>query len=133
VQAVLDRAPPGEHYLLAPDARLLELAIVWLRGGAPDDDTIALLDRILRHSNPYVKWELLQDPPSDERLLGGMFHVLAEHWGWQEDTARDWLRRLEGTAAFEAARRRSGVASLDEDEALEGEGEGEGDGDDEMN
>jgi hypothetical protein len=42
-----------------------------------------------------------------------MFHVLAERWSWQEDTARDWLRRLEGTSAFEAARQRAGVAALD--------------------
>jgi hypothetical protein len=114
VQAIVDRAPPGDAGLLAPDMGLLELAIPWLREGELDDETIALFDQMLRHASRHVKWDLLEEPPADERLLGGMFYVLCERWDWHAEMARDWLRQREGTAAFEAARRRAGVASLDE-------------------
>ena len=59
-------------------------------------DMVALFDRMLRHSNYHVKWELLQEPPDDDRLIGGMFHVLAERWGWQERTAQEWLAQVGG-------------------------------------
>jgi hypothetical protein len=42
--------------------------------------------------------------------------------------AREWLRQVEGTAAFEAARQRAGIASLDPaDPAGEGEADGAAD------
>jgi hypothetical protein len=130
VQDVVDRAPPGEQNLLAPDARLLELAIRWLCEGEIDDATLALLDRVLRHGNPHVKWALLEAPPDEPRLLGGMFYVLAERWSWQEEAAREWLSQLEGTQAFEAARRRAGVAWVAADQG-DGGAEGGEDGGDE--
>jgi hypothetical protein len=77
VQDVVERAPSGEQRLRAPDARLLEVAIPWLREGELHDATIALFDRLLRHGNPHVKWDLLEAPPEDARLLGGMFYVLS--------------------------------------------------------
>lgn len=117
VRDVMDRARSGGANLLDPDTRLLEHAVPWLLGGALDDDTIALFDRMLRHSNHHVKWELLQEPPDDERLLGGMFHVLAERWGWQENTARAWLRQFEGSDAYEVARRRVDASGASDDEA----------------
>jgi hypothetical protein len=48
----------------------------------------------------------LHEPPLDERLIGGMFHVLGERWGWQEETARTWLAKFRGTARYELERRR---------------------------
>ena len=74
-----------------------------LRAEPLDDDVIALFDRMLRHSNYHVKWELLLEPPRDERLIGGMFHVLGEKWGWQEKAAKKWLARFRGTPAYEAS------------------------------
>jgi hypothetical protein len=71
-----------------------------------DDQVIALFDRMLRHPSYHVKWELLQDPPLDERLIAGMFHVLGERWGWQEETAKAWLKKFRGTALYELERRR---------------------------
>jgi hypothetical protein len=60
-----------------------------------------------------------------------MFYVLSVRWDWQVAAARDWLRQLEGTAPFEAARRRAGVTSLDEDEEdVGGNGESGGPTDD---
>jgi hypothetical protein len=69
---------------------------------------------MLRHSNFHVKWELLQAPPADPRLIGGMFHVLGERWGWQEKAAKEWLGHYQGTAAYEAERRRVGSPDPDE-------------------
>jgi hypothetical protein len=103
VRAVLDRVRGGGH-LLDPETRLLESAVGALRDGPLDADTAALFDRMLRHANHQVKWELLQSPPRDERLIGGMLHVLGEHRGWQEIAAREWLSRYAGTAAYEAER-----------------------------
>ncbi len=111
---VIERARPhGE--LLEPDSRLLEAAVIALRTGALDADTIALFDRMLRHANPQVKWELLQDPPDDDRLIGGMFVVLAAKWGWQHSTAVEWLTAREGSPAFEEERKRAGVTTLASD------------------
>jgi hypothetical protein len=63
-----------------------------------------------------VKWELLQSPPHDARLIGGMFHVLGERWGWQEKTAKEWLAHYQGTPAYELERRRAGSPDLDDEE-----------------
>ena len=104
---VIARAHPGGGNLLDPDTRVLEAAVPWLRTRELDAATLALFERMLRHPNHHVKWELLQDPPDDERLLGGMLHVAAERWGWQEQTAKLWLSQFEGTPAFEEARRRA--------------------------
>jgi suppressor of fused len=89
--AVIDHARPAGQDLLDPEARLLETAVSALLDGPLDDDTIALFDRMLRHDNHRVKWELLQSPPRDKRLIGGMIHVLGEGWGWQETAAKQWL------------------------------------------
>jgi hypothetical protein len=64
---------------------------------------------MLRHSNPHVKWKLVEDAPKDPRLLGGMFHVLSEDWGWQADHAAVWLAELEDHPEFEAAAAEAGV------------------------
>ncbi len=107
---VIARARPGTARLLHHDARVLEAGVAVLRGAVTrgqhdreEDDAIALFDRMLRNSNIHVKWELLQQPPVDARLIGGMFHVLGEHWGWQELAAKRWLARFAGTQAYEAA------------------------------
>ena len=112
---VISRARQGGANLLDPDTRVLETALPILRDHI-DEDVIALFDRMLRHSNFHVKWELLQAPPDDERLIGGMFHVLGERWGWQEKTAKDWLAHYQGTPAYELERRRAGSPDLDDDE-----------------
>jgi hypothetical protein len=111
---VISRARQGGANLLDPDTRILETAVPILREGELDGDVIALFDRMLRHSNFHVKWELLQAPPHDARLIGGMFHVLGEHWGWQEKTAKEWLAHFQGTAAYEAERRRVGAPAPDD-------------------
>jgi hypothetical protein len=111
---VISRARQGGANLLDPDTRILETAVPLLREGELDGDTIALFDRMLRHSNFHVKWELLQALPADPRLIGGMFHVLGERWGWQEKTAKEWLAHYQGTAAYEAERRRVGSPDPDE-------------------
>lgn len=102
---VISRARHGEQNLLDPDTRTLEAAVPFLRRHL-DDQVIALFDRMLRHPNVHVKWELLQAPPLDERLIAGMFHVLGERWGWQEDSAKAWLANFRGTALYELERRR---------------------------
>ena len=104
--AAIARARPGGANLLDPDSAILSAAVAALRTGELHTDTIGLFDRMLRHSNHHVKWELLQDPPKDERLIGGMFHVLGEKWGWQEKTAKAWLAEFQGSPAYEAERRR---------------------------
>jgi hypothetical protein len=110
---VISRARHGEQNLLDPDTRTLEAAVPFLRRHL-DDQVIALFDRMLRHPSYHVKWELLQEPPLDERLIAGMFHVLGERWGWQEDTAKAWLTNFQGTALYELERRRGhrGVVEL---------------------
>ncbi len=110
---VISRARQGGANLLDPDTRTLETALPILRENI-DEDVIALFDRMLRHSNFHVKWELLQAPPDDERLIGGMFHVLGERWGWQEKTAKEWLAHYQGTATYELERRRAGSPDLDD-------------------
>jgi hypothetical protein len=114
---VIARARPGTARLLDHDARVLGAGVTALRAFEPDEDTIALFDRMLRNANVYVKWELMRDPPIDARLIGGMFHVLGERWGWQAGSAKRWLARFEGTpayvGAFDAAQRR---ARLDDEE-----------------
>ncbi len=102
---VISRARHGEQNLLDPDVRTLEAAVPFLRRHL-DDQVVALFDRMLRHPSYHVKWELLQDPPLDERLIAGMFHVLGERWDWQEETAREWLANFRGTALYELERRR---------------------------
>ena len=115
---VIGNARQGGAKLLDPESRLLEAAIAALRTEALGADVIALFDRMLRHSNYHVKWEVLQDPPLDERLVGGMFHVLAEKWGWQEKTAKQWLARLQGSPEYELERARAPhlLASDDDDD-----------------
>ena len=104
---VISRARQGGESLLDPDTRVLEAAVPILRAGPLDPDVIALFDRMLRHPSYHVKWELLQNPPEDERLIGGMFHVLGERWGWQEKTAQRWLEAFQGTPAYDAERKRA--------------------------
>ncbi len=127
---VISRARQGGENLLDPDTRVLEAAVPILRERPLDDDVIALFDRMLRHSNYHVKWELLQEPPRDERLLAGMFHVLGEKWGWQEKTAKQWLTELQGSAAYEVERKRAEISEQDEDE---GEASVAGEDDEDMN
>jgi hypothetical protein len=112
VHGVVERARAGDEHLLDPDTAILDAALPFLRQKL-DDATVALFDRMLRHSNPHVKWPLVAAPPNDPRLLGGMFYVLSERWSWQARAAREWLRVHEGTAAFEEARAQAGVTSLD--------------------
>jgi hypothetical protein len=124
---VISRARAGGENLLDPDIRILEAAVPLLCDQPLDDDVVALFDRMLRHSNYHVKWELLQNPPHDERLIGGMFQVVSEKWGWQEKTAKSWLEAFAGTAAYEAERQRvpvreevaddgAGVPDLDDED-----------------
>jgi hypothetical protein len=95
-------ARQGGESLLDPDMRVLEAGVSFLCEDALDDDVIELFDRMLRHSNVHVKWELVEQLPPDERLIGAMFHVLGEKWGWQEVAARAWLEQFRGTATYEA-------------------------------
>lgn len=115
---VISRARHGAQNLLDSDARVLEVAVPFLRGD-PDGQVIALFDRMLRHPNYHVKWELLNEPPLDERLITGMFHVLGEKWGWQETTAKEWLANFQGTPSYERERRR--VPTPHEENTDEGE------------
>jgi hypothetical protein len=116
--AVIDQARPAGQNLLDPEARLLETAVSALLDGPLDDATIALFDRMLRHANHHVKWELLQSPPRDRRLIGGMIHVLGEAWGWQETAARQWLARYTD----------DGAVARDDDAADDGDEDGDDDG-----
>jgi hypothetical protein len=106
---VISRARQGGENLLDPDTRVLEAAIPFLREPPLDADVIALFDRMLRHSNVHVKWEIVEDAPRDERLMGAMFHVLGEKWGWQEDAARRWLAWFRGSPAYQAESARAGA------------------------
>jgi hypothetical protein len=106
---VISRARQGGENLLDPDTRVLEAAIPFLREPPLDVDVIALFDRMLRHSNVHVKWEIVEDAPRDERLIAPMFHVLGEKWGWQEDAARRWLSRFRGTPAYQTEHARIGA------------------------
>lgn len=112
---VISRARQGGENLLDPDTRVLEAALPFLREPPLDADAIALFDRMLRHSNVHVKWELVEDAPRDERLIGGMFHVLGEKWGWQENAAKAWLSHFRGTQAYEAERRRARTTTSEPD------------------
>ena len=103
---MIGAARRGGANLLDPDIALLEAAVAALRTAPLDADVIALFDRMLRHSNFHVKWELLQDPPLDARLIGGMFHVLGEKWGWQEKIGEAVARPVPGHAGLRAERRR---------------------------
>jgi hypothetical protein len=127
---VISRARQGGENLLDPDTRVLEAAVPILRERPLDDDVIALFDRMLRHSNYHVKWELLQEPPRDERLLAGMFHVLGERWGWQEKTAKQWLADFQGSAAYEVERKRSAIS---DDDPVTGGASGDHDDDEDIN
>lgn len=105
---VIARARAGTARLLHHDARVLAASVAALRSDLADD-TIALFDRMLRNANVHVKWDLLQDPPIEPRLIGGMFHVAGERWGWQVLAAKRWLVRFVGTEAYEAERERAHV------------------------
>jgi hypothetical protein len=106
---VISRARQGGESLLDPDTRVLEAAMPFLREPPLDADVIALFERMLRHSNVHVKWEIVEDAPRDERLIAPMFHVLGEKWGWQEDAARRWLSRFRGTPAYRDEHARAGA------------------------
>jgi len=116
---VITRARVGGANLLDHDSRVLEAAIRVLRTSV-DGEVAALFDRLLRHSNFHVKWELLQDPPADKRLIGGMFHVQGEKWGWQAKTAKAWLAKFHGTPEYESERKRiaSALPAEDDDEEI---------------
>jgi hypothetical protein len=58
---VVGRARQGGENLLDPDTRTLEAAVAMLRDQAVDADITALFDRMLRHPNVHVKWELIDD------------------------------------------------------------------------
>jgi hypothetical protein len=105
---VIARARPDAARLLHHDARVLAAGVAVLRTDLAED-TIALFDRMLRNANVHVKSDLLRDPPNDARLIGGMFHVVGEHWGWQHPAAKRWLARFAGTAAYETERARAHV------------------------
>lgn len=120
---VISRARQGGEHLLDPDTRLLEVAVPILRDPPLDPDVVVLFDRMLRHPSYHVKWELLRDPPKDERLIGGMFCVLRERWGWQEKAARRWLVAFRGNALYEAERRRmTGTDDLGDEPMAAGAG-----------
>jgi hypothetical protein len=99
---VIARARPGTARLLHHDARVIESGVAALRDER-DDEVIALFDRMLRNANVHVKWELMQDPPIDARLIGGMFHVAGERWGWQELAAKRWLSRFSSHDTYKVA------------------------------
>ena len=105
---VIARARPDTARLLHHDARVLAAGVAVLRTDLAED-TIALFDRMLRNANVHVKSDLMRDPPIDARLIGGMFHVVGEHWGWQEPAAKRWLARFAGTDAYETERARAHV------------------------
>jgi len=111
---VVASAPPRAD-LLEPHARLLAAAVAALRD-ALDAPAIVLFDRMLRHPNPSVKWALLKHPPHDERLVGGMLHVLGERWGWQEAVARAWLEPYAGMPIYETERLRAAGSALQTDD-----------------
>ena len=115
---VITRARQGSANLMHPDTRVLETAVPALRTAPLDAEVVALFDRMLRHSNFHVKWELLQAPPKDERLIGSMFHVLGERWGWQEKAAKQWLAQFQGSPAYEAERKRAGSPAVEPDDEL---------------
>jgi hypothetical protein len=108
---VIARARQGAENLLDPDTRVLEVSVPLLCTAPLEADAIALFDRMLRHSNVHVKWDIVEQAPHDERLIAAMFHVLAENWGWQAEAARTWLERFRGTPAYEAERARAEAAA----------------------
>jgi hypothetical protein len=75
----------------------------------------------------------MQDPPRDERLIGGMFHVLGEKWGWQERVAKQWLAAFVATPAYEAERRRAPITDAGDPGAEVDVGAGEPGDDEDMN
>jgi hypothetical protein len=99
---VIARARTGTARLLHHDARVIEAGVAALRDER-DDEIIALFDRMLRNANVHVKWELMQDPPIDARLIAGMFHVAGERWGWQELAAKRWLARFSSHESYKLA------------------------------
>jgi hypothetical protein len=111
VHGVLDRARPGEAELLPADEAILEAAVPVLCRGERDGATIAVLDRMLRHANPAIKHELLTEPPVDERLLAGMFHVLTERGPYGEQV-QDWLAQFADSPAFAEAYELAGRPEL---------------------
>ena len=101
---VAGRANHDGRSLPDPDDRLLKACVTTLLGGDFDADVIALFDTLLRHPNYHVPWDLLKNPPADERLIPGMFSVVDRAWAWQAETAGTWLEQFAGTPAYEAAR-----------------------------
>jgi hypothetical protein len=136
IDEIMERAPQGNHHLLDPDSNLLAAAVELLRSGRLDDATVAVFERMLRHSNPHVKWRLLEGTPADVRLIGAMFRVLAEGWGWQAGAARSWLAHFQTHESFEAARAAAGVSwtpildDEEEDDDLDDDDENDDDEDD---
>lgn len=90
----VSRARPASANLTDADTQIFAAAVPVLRTPPLEAGAVALFERMLRHSNYHVKWALLEHPPDDERLSGGMRHVLGERWGWQEKVARQWLARF---------------------------------------
>ena len=104
------------------DAATLRAAVIALRDSdradGLDEPTIALFDRMLRHSNHHGKGEVLQAPPDDDRLRGGRFAVLIAARGsfGRRAPAAAWLEKYQGTPAYEAARRSVGTPSAPDDD-----------------
>jgi len=53
-------------------------------------------------------------------LIGGMFHVQGEKWGWQAKTAKQWLAKFQGTPEYELERKRlaNALPAEDDDEEI---------------
>jgi hypothetical protein len=94
VARVAAQAPSeASRDLPSQEDRLLTEAVTPLLRAELTPSTLELLNRLLRHGNRQVKWRVLKEPPADPALAEGMRHVVAEGWGWQESTAREWLER----------------------------------------
>jgi hypothetical protein len=63
--------------------------------------TVALCNELLKHHNRDVKDPVLRDPPDDSGVEAGMRQVVAENYGWQASTAKEWLQ-AHGFATAEA-------------------------------
>lgn len=92
LDAVIARAAPSHRDLANADDELAREAVRALRAWPDDESTLAVFARMLQHPNRNVKDPVLRDPPEHPSLVPAMRQVAAEKWGWQERTARDWLK-----------------------------------------